>query len=155
MTPSCQLFFSLAIVACSYMHVKACTANLTLVYTPLPPQCHGYEDTWSPPSSCDSTTMPVDLPPVHVSVQWFEANARLSAKEFNEFKTTSFLDLQKALSCLQNQQQNSRTMMYMRRLRPFLDSMEQHIQNAKEFMSTSDFSGLLWVSNASKSVLLK
>lgn len=99
--------------------------------------------------------MPVDTLSVHISVQWFEANAGLSAKELNEFKATSFLDLQKTLSYLQKQQQISRTMMYMRRLRPFLDSMELHIQNAKNFMSISNFSGLLWVSNISKSVPLE
>lgn len=91
---------------------------------------------------------------LHRSVQWFEENVTLSKKELNEFKTTSFLDLQRSLFCLQNQQQNSRTMMYMKRLRPFLDSMGQHIHNTRSLTGISEFSGLLWVGNVPKLVLL-
>ena len=80
----------------------------------------------------------------------FKRTTGLTEAEEDEFKTTSFDSLQDFIRNLQQEQERDGRMMYMKRLEPFLVSMKEYIEVAKDagvFVNISDIISYLWVSD--------
>lgn len=75
----------------------------------------------------------------------FKTNARLSKDEIADFQMTSLNDLKLQISIIQNDQRKSRKMLYLKRLGPFLDAMEQYGKIVEVFLNVSDFVAFVWV----------
>lgn len=77
----------------------------------------------------------------------FKRKISLSEAEDADFKATTLTSLQNFLRVLQEEQERDESMMYMKRLEPFLVSMKAFIEVAEVFIDVSDFNSYLWVSN--------
>jgi hypothetical protein len=80
----------------------------------------------------------------------FKLTISLSEAEDADFKATTLTSLQNFLRVLQEEQERNESMMYMKRLEPFLVSMKVFIEVAEVaevFANVSDINSYLWVSN--------
>jgi hypothetical protein len=75
----------------------------------------------------------------------FKSKSGLTSRELLNMEMTNLSDLQKSLAAMQKTQQGSKTMMYLRRLQPFLDAMEQYGNVINIFVNTSNLVGFIWV----------
>jgi len=81
----------------------------------------------------------------------FKRTIGLTQAEEDEFKATSFDSLQVFIRTLQQEQERNGRMMYMKRLEPFLVSMNEYVQIIKDFeifVNISDIISYLWVSDS-------
>lgn len=74
-----------------------------------------------------------------------EFKAGLTPDEKDDFNMTDLDSLKQALSKMQKDQENKRSMMYMRRLEPFLTAMENYGKVIEVFLNTSDILAFVWV----------
>jgi len=77
----------------------------------------------------------------------------LTTAEDEQFKATSFDSLQDYVRLIQQEQEQNRSMMYMKRLEPFLVSMKGYmnvVEDAEIFDNISDTVAYLWVSDESE-----
>jgi hypothetical protein len=74
-----------------------------------------------------------------------EFKAGLTQEEKDDFKATDLGTLKQELSKMQKDQENRRSMMYMRRLEPFLTAMENYGKVIEVFLNTSDILAFVWV----------
>ena len=79
------------------------------------------------------------------AIDVFRSKSGLSNREIMDMKMTTLADLQKTLAAVQQRQQNSKTMKFLRRLQPFLDSMEQYSKAVNIFANASDIVAFIWV----------
>lgn len=91
----------------------------------------------NPPPVCPST--------FERSLDAFKTNARLSQAEIADFQMTSLDDLKLQISIIQNDQRRSKRMLYLRRLGPFLDAIEQYGKIVEVFLNVSDIVAFIWV----------
>lgn len=75
----------------------------------------------------------------------FRSGAGLTQDEENEFRQTSLEVLWREIAKLQKTQEQSRHLKYMRRLEPFLKSMEQYSKIIEVFLNVSDLIAFVWV----------
>lgn len=81
----------------------------------------------------------------------FRRTIDLTEAEEAEFTATNFDSLQDFIRTLQEEQERNGSMMYMRRLEPFLISMKEYVEvvNATDvFVDISDVISYLWVSDS-------
>ncbi len=80
----------------------------------------------------------------------FQRTVGLSEAEDASFKATTFTSLQNLVGVLQEEQERDTNMLYMKRLKPFLDLMKAFVEVsevAEVFVDMSDVNSYLWVSN--------
>lgn len=84
-----------------------------------------------------------------VELDMFKRTIGLTEAEEGEFKATSFDSLQDFIGTLQQEQEQKGSMMYMKRLEPFLVTMKEYVEVVKDadvFVNISDVISYLWVS---------
>jgi hypothetical protein len=79
------------------------------------------------------------------AVEAFKKNSALNEAELVDFQLTDLQSLQQAINAIQNQQAKNKKLMYMRRLKPFLDTMEDYGQILKALLNTSNYIAFVWV----------
>ncbi|KAK5215941.1 hypothetical protein LTR47_009475 [Exophiala xenobiotica] len=87
------------------------------------------------------------LPPSRsydLALRNFRLQAGLTPQELDELETTTLEDLQKALATMQTKQQHTKKLMYLKRLQPFLDAMEQYSTVINIFVNTSNLLAFVW-----------
>lgn len=89
--------------------------------------------------------LPVSPSTFQKSLDAFKINAGLSQAEITDFQMTSLNDLKLQISVIQNDQRKSKKMLYLRRLGPFLDAMEQYGRIIEVFLNVSDIVAFIWV----------
>lgn len=75
----------------------------------------------------------------------FKQNARLSSSEESEFRMTSLEELKDAVRKMEQDQESKRRMMNMKRLDPFLKSMEQYGKIIEVFGNVNEVVAFVWV----------
>src|SRR5436189_3052376 len=70
--------------------------------------------------------------------------ARLTAKEQGDFEFATLEDVHREITRIQNEQETSKTMMDMSRIRPFLDAMNQFSKVIEVFLNVSKFVAFVW-----------
>ena len=78
----------------------------------------------------------------------FKRIAALTETETVEFKLTTIVTLKDFIRGLHEDQERKGNMMYLRRLEPFLVSMEEYcriVENTEVFVNATDISAYLWV----------
>lgn len=76
----------------------------------------------------------------------FKKNAQLSADELKEFTFADINGLRSTIKRIQTEQEAKRRMRNMKRLEPFLQTMEQYGQTVDVFVNTSEILAFVWVS---------
>lgn len=71
--------------------------------------------------------------------------AQLTVKELDEFKFASLDGLRATIKLIQKEQEAKRRMQHMRRLEPFLRTMEQYGTVLEVFVNTSETLAFIWV----------
>lgn len=71
--------------------------------------------------------------------------AQLTVKELDEFKFASLQGLRTTIKLIQKEQEAKRRMQHMRRLEPFLRTMEQYGTVVEVFVNTSETLAFIWV----------
>ncbi|KAK5050383.1 hypothetical protein LTR84_003664 [Exophiala bonariae] len=84
-----------------------------------------------------------------LALQNFRLQAGLTVQELADLEMTTLEDLQKALATMQIKQQNTKKLMYLKRLQPFLDALEQYSKVINIFVNTSNFVAFVWVTSSS------
>lgn len=79
------------------------------------------------------------------ALESFKLKSGLTPKDLQDMEVTTLLDLQKTIANIQKRQQGSKKMMYLKRLQPFLNAMEQYTQVINIFVNTSDIAAFVWV----------
>ncbi|KAK5241278.1 hypothetical protein LTS06_012161 [Exophiala xenobiotica] len=79
-----------------------------------------------------------------LALQNFRLQAGLTPQELNELEMTTLEDLQKALAIMQTKQQHTKKLMYLKRLQPFLDAMEQYSTVINIFVNASNLVAFVW-----------
>ncbi|KAF2726767.1 hypothetical protein EJ04DRAFT_160646 [Polyplosphaeria fusca] len=79
------------------------------------------------------------------SLDAFKASAGLSQAEIADFQMTSLTDLKLQISIIQNDQRKGKKMLYLKRLGPFLDAMEQYGKIVEVYLNVSDIVAFVWV----------
>ncbi len=79
----------------------------------------------------------------------FKRTAGLTRAEAAEFQIGSLNELETTIRSIQDKQERSREMMYMKRLEPFLESMKQYGKVIEVFSNTSEILAWVWVSSCS------
>ena len=79
------------------------------------------------------------------AVDAFRKSADLGEAEMADFELTSLQALQQAISTIQNSQARNKKLMYMRRLEPFLKTMEDYGKVLEVFLNVSKFISFIWV----------
>lgn len=74
----------------------------------------------------------------------------LTPEENEDFKMTDLAALKQVLSKIQKDQENRRSMMYMKRLEPFLNAMETYGKVIEVFLNTSNILAFIWVRKHAK-----
>jgi hypothetical protein len=69
------------------------------------------------------------------SLDGFKAKAGLSQDELKEFQLTTLNDLKLQISIIQGDQRKSKKLRYLKRLAPFLDTMEQYGKIVEVFLN--------------------
>ena len=81
----------------------------------------------------------------HLALEDFKKRSRLGPEELQAFETTRLHELRSAIATIQREQESKRRLRYMRRLEPFLQTMEQYGKVVEVFVNTSDIVAFLWV----------
>jgi hypothetical protein len=76
----------------------------------------------------------------------FRLQVDLTPSDLKDFQLTSLESLRVAMDKIQKRQASTRTMQYMKRVDPFLQSMEQYGKVVEVFVNTSDILAFVWVS---------
>jgi hypothetical protein len=79
------------------------------------------------------------------SVDAFKAKAGLSQDELQDFKMTSIDDLKVQISIIQSDQRKNKKLLYLKRLGPFLDTMEQYGKIVEVFLNIHEVVAFIWV----------
>ncbi|KAI1769276.1 hypothetical protein GGR53DRAFT_473750 [Hypoxylon sp. FL1150] len=74
----------------------------------------------------------------------FKATAGLTNTEKTDFQMTSLEELKNCIQTIQRDQEKKKGLMYMKRLDPFLHSMEQYGKVIDVFVNSSDLLGFIW-----------
>lgn len=90
-------------------------------------------------------TTPNVISTFHKTIDTFKTKAGLSQDELKDFQMTSLDDLKLQISIIQNDQRQSKKLRYLKRLAPFLDSMEQYGRIIEVFLNVSDIIAFVWV----------
>jgi hypothetical protein len=69
----------------------------------------------------------------------------LSQEEKNDFRFSTLEELHHTISALQQRSESEKKMLSIRRLRPFLEGMEQYSKVVETFMNGSEILGVIWV----------
>ncbi|KAF1840937.1 uncharacterized protein K460DRAFT_410330 [Cucurbitaria berberidis CBS 394.84] len=78
------------------------------------------------------------------SLNAFKTKAGLSPDELKVFQLTSLDDLRRQIAIIQDDQRKSKKMRYLKRLGPFLDTMEQYGKIVEVFLNISDIIAFIW-----------
>jgi uncharacterized protein involved in exopolysaccharide biosynthesis len=81
----------------------------------------------------------------HRSIEAFRAKAGLSQDELQDFELTSLDDLKAQISIIQSDQRRSKKLLYLKRLGPFLDTMEQYGKIIEVFLNIHEVVAFVWV----------
>ena len=79
------------------------------------------------------------------AVEAFKKSSDLNDAELADFELTDLQSLQQAINTIQTQQEKNKKLMYMKRLKPFLDAMEDYGQILKVFLNVSNYIAFVWV----------
>lgn len=79
------------------------------------------------------------------AVDVFKRSADLDEAEMADFQLTDLQSLRQAINTIQNDQAKQKKLMYMRRLEPFLKTMEDYGKVLEVFLNVSDFIAFVWV----------
>ncbi|OTA61606.1 hypothetical protein K449DRAFT_370870 [Hypoxylon sp. EC38] len=79
-----------------------------------------------------------------VALDQFKRTAGLTKLEEAEFQMTNLKELQDCVRKIQQEQEQKRKMMYMKRLDPFLQTIEQYGKVLDVFVNTSDIVAFIW-----------
>jgi hypothetical protein len=85
------------------------------------------------------------LPEFERAIAAFKKKADLDEAELADFQLTDLQSLHQAINGIQNQQAKDKKLMYMGRLKPFLDTMKDYGQVLEVFLNTSNFVAFIWV----------
>ena len=85
------------------------------------------------------------LPEFERAVAAFKKKVELDEAELADFQLTDLQSLHRTINAIQNQQAKDRKLMYMGRLKPFLDTMRDYGQVLEVFLNTSNFVAFVWV----------
>lgn len=92
---------------------------------------------------------PADLQPndchFTTALEEFKKGVKLSADEESLFKLTKLEDLRIFIRDLQEEQCRQRRMSYLKRLEPFLKTMEEYGKVIEVFVNASDIVAFIWV----------
>jgi hypothetical protein len=80
------------------------------------------------------------------AIKNFKSTAGLTQAELKDFSQTSLGDLKQCIATIQNDQRASRKLRYLKRLGPFLDTMERYGKIIEVFLNVSDIIAFIWVS---------
>lgn len=75
----------------------------------------------------------------------FRKGADLAETELADFEITDLQTLRQTIGDIQNKQAQIKKLMYMKRLDPFLKSMEDYGKVLEIFLNVSDFIAFVWV----------
>jgi hypothetical protein len=81
------------------------------------------------------------------SVDAFRKGADLDEAELADFQITDLQGLLRSINEIQNDQAKNKKLMYMKRLEPFLKTMEEYGKVLEVFLNVSDFIAFIWVPN--------
>ena len=79
------------------------------------------------------------------AVDAFRKTADLDEAEMADFELTDLQALRQAINTIQNKQARNKRLMYMRRLEPFLKTMEDYSKVLELFLNVSNFIAFVWV----------
>ena len=79
------------------------------------------------------------------SINAFKLKAGLTPDELREFQLTTLDDLRVQMSIIQNDQRKSKKLQYLKRLGPFLDTMEQYGKTVEVFLNLHEVVAFVWV----------
>lgn len=79
------------------------------------------------------------------AVDAFRKNADLDEAEMADFELTDLQALRQTINTIQNKQAQNKRLMYMKRLEPFLKTMEDYGKVLEVFLNVSDFIAFVWV----------
>ncbi|KAH8892450.1 hypothetical protein GQ53DRAFT_646497 [Thozetella sp. PMI_491] len=88
-----------------------------------------------------------------IALEKFKRDAKLSEGEVRDMEATSLGQLRTTIAQIQTEQGKSRTLLYMRRLKPFLKSMEYYAKCIEVFVEASDILALVWVASSMQEAL--
>lgn len=80
-----------------------------------------------------------------VILEDFVNKAQLTSKQVQDFEATNFNRLRSTIKGIQDEQESKKAMCYMRRLEPFLQTMEQYAKVVDVFVNTSQTLAFVWV----------
>ncbi|KAI1440274.1 hypothetical protein F5Y02DRAFT_423141 [Annulohypoxylon stygium] len=78
------------------------------------------------------------------SLERFKRTARLTPEDEAEFNMTSLGELRACIQAIQQEQEQKRRLLYMRRLDPFLQAMEQYGKVLDVFVNASEIVAYIW-----------
>lgn len=81
-----------------------------------------------------------------IALEDFKKNAQLGPDEIKEFRFTDLNSLRSTIKRIQAEQEAKRRMRNMKRLEPFLQTMEQYGHTVDVFVNTSEILAFVWVS---------
>lgn len=81
-----------------------------------------------------------------IALEEFKKNAQLGPDDVKEFRFTGLDSLRSTIKRIQAEQEAKRRMRNMKRLEPFLQTMEQYGQTVDVFVNTSEILAFVWVS---------
>lgn len=76
----------------------------------------------------------------------FKMNAQISPDEAKDFRFSDLNSLRSTIKQIQAEQEAKRRMRHMKRLEPFLQTMEQYGKTVDVFVNTSEVLAFVWVS---------
>lgn len=76
----------------------------------------------------------------------FKKKAELTSEELQYFQFSSFDDVLTTLSSVQQEQSKKKTLVYMKRIDPFLKTMAEYGKVIKVFVNTSEILAFVWIS---------
>ncbi|KAI0376441.1 hypothetical protein F5Y04DRAFT_210207 [Hypomontagnella monticulosa] len=79
-----------------------------------------------------------------IALNRFKRSAKLTTKEEDDFRMTSLEDLRDCIRTIQRDQEQNKKLMYMKRLDPFLQTMEQYGKVLDVFVNTSEVVAFIW-----------
>lgn len=81
-----------------------------------------------------------------IALEEFKKNAQLGPDEVKEFRFADLNSLRLTIKRIQTEQEAKRRMRNMKRLEPFLQTMEQYGHTVDVFVNTSEVLAFVWVS---------
>ncbi|KAI0198195.1 hypothetical protein F4808DRAFT_452139 [Astrocystis sublimbata] len=78
------------------------------------------------------------------AVEDFKTEARLSKDELQHFSLSKFDDVQRVIAGIQQQQEKSRRLMYLKRIEPFLKMMTEYGKVVDTFVNASTLLAFIW-----------